>query len=714
MKKLVLLGTFILTYLLGNAQIVNHPQSFDGYGWSEKNGSNIILSAGKYSESYIINYDLSNGVYTYLNDSMSLRLSNINMIGNVGVAIAGINNVYYTNNNWQSFAQSTTQLDKIIRTNSGFLGKASTSSSTANYYHSTNGNTWTLVLNALKGDIVEKDGKTWIASRPNNYHVSYDGGLTFTNKTPFGPPSTNLSEFIPFDTLNAIGIAGANLWYYTTDGGDNWTTFPGFSNASFIYASNLDTIYTNFSSTGLNMSIDTGNTWQPASIPLPENIASRMYEVGNYLVSQIGWNGQNATFFSQGIGMPWTQLQKRVVSEDYNDVCFKGNKGLIVGDNGVCSYSHDKGKTYNIVSTTLGTEDLKACEVFNDTLMLVGDRKSNIWVSKDAGLTWNKNYSNSLNYIAKKFRASADLTTIVLFRNGQNVLSTNQGLTWNVLGSLGGTFDGTVTPLGKVLIVSGANILEMNKSNGSTTLIKTFVEPNVQGNVIEMIDDNNGYVIAINTTDTTTVIFRTTDGWTTYTKTGTINSVLTVEPNPLVPSFPYAMNLALHVIAPDTLYINRFNTSNASVSSNVVYKSFNGGVSWITDSIVPYKQGGSIDRLQGMHYFSDETYVSVWEDGRIVQNTGNIIITGIESNEKMLEQHNVNVFPNPTVDIVHLNADLEIQEVYLLDISGKVIVSELVNSKIHQLNMSELTAGLYFLRIKTDKAITTKKIMKQN
>jgi len=26
-------------------------------------------------------------------------------------------------------------------------------------------------------------------------------------------------------------------------------------------------------------------------------------------------------------------------------------------------------------------------------------------------------------------------------------------------------------------------------------------------------DDNNGYVIAINTTDTTTVIFRTTDGW---------------------------------------------------------------------------------------------------------------------------------------------------------------------------------------------------------
>jgi len=182
MKKLVLLGTFILTYLLGNAQIVNHPQSFDGYGWSEKNGSNIILSAGKYSESDIINYDLSNGVYTYLNDSMSLRLSNINMIGNVGVAIAGINNVYYTNNNWQSFAQSTTQLDKIIRTNSGFLGKASTSSSTANYYHSTNGNTWTLVLNALKGDIVEKDGKTWIASRPNNYHVSYDGGLTFTNK----------------------------------------------------------------------------------------------------------------------------------------------------------------------------------------------------------------------------------------------------------------------------------------------------------------------------------------------------------------------------------------------------------------------------------------------------------------------------------------------------------------------------------------------------
>lgn len=716
-KKSALTGALLFTGLTLNAQIISHPESFDGYGWGEKNNTNVILSLGKYSESYIVNYDLTNGRFTYLNDSTSERLRNFVMIGDTGVARSGTGNVYYTHNNWKDILSTSQNFLEIIKTESGLLGSKSVSSTVAEYYHSTDGNNWTLVNTSAKGPIANRDGKTWLISSPTDFNISYDGGLTYTNKTPTGAPSVYFSDFIALDSISGIGIVTSNSWYYTSDGGDTWTSFNGLFATNFIYASSLDTIYGEFT-TGIEMTLDTGLTWQPVSIPMPENSPTRLYDVGNYLVGQIGWNGQFATFKSEGINMQWTQLHARVIRADYNDVSFYGDKGIIVGDDGNYAYSHNKGRTYINGSSPLGGEDLKACEVLNDTLILVGDRQSNIWVSNDAGLTWSKNYSNSFNYISRKFRASDDLNTIVLFRNGQNVLSTNKGATWNLLGSLGGSFDGTVTPSGDVLIVSGNNILEMNKSNGSTTVIQAFTEPNVQGVILEMIDDNNGYVIAKNTTDETTTIFRTTDGWVNYTNTGVINSDLTTEPNPFVPSITVQMNLGLNIISPDTLYINRYNTSDGSSSLNKIYKSFDGGASWFTDSLVPPKQGGSTDKLQGMHYFAGETFVSVWEDGRIVQNlktvngNGNVGLEEFSLNQS--NERSVLIYPNPTTDIINLKSTENIEDLYLIDISGKLILSEQVQNKVHQINMGNLPSGIYFLKIKTDTKIETQKIVKRN
>ncbi|WP_418262365.1 T9SS type A sorting domain-containing protein [Flavobacterium faecale] len=713
MKQLLLLGSILLIALTGKAQIINHPESFDGYGWGKKSNSSIVLSAGKYSESYIINYDLSNGSLTYLNDSNNQRLNNFVMIGDTGFATTGTGSYQYTTNNWQSFTQSAIPFDKIITTNSGFFGRKKISTSTGEYYHSPDGNTWSLVKTTIYSPISYKDGKTWIVAKPSDLDVSTDGGLTFTNKKPVGASSSNLSEFIPLDALTGIGIVSASSWFYTTNGGDSWTAFSSFpTNATFVYAPNINTIYANFTTTGLKVSVDKGLTWQASTIPMPKNTPARLHEVGNYLVSQISWNGQFATYFSEGIGLPWTQLQQRVTRTSYNDVSFYNNKGIIVGNSGNYSYTHDRGKTYTPSTTALGTQDLKACEVFNETLMVVGDRQSNIYVSNDAGLTWNKRYSNGVNLISRKFRASADLSTIVLFRNGQNLISKDQGVSWNILGSLGGSFDGTVTASGKLLIVSGANILEMNKTNGSTTTVQTITEPNIQGVILEMVDDNTGYIIATNSTDSTTLIFKTTDGWSTYAKVGTINSLITVAPNPNVPSFTVALNLSLHLAGPNNLYINRYNTSDVSVSNNTIYKSSDGGASWTTELIVPYKQGGSTDKMQGMHYFSAETFVSVWEDGRIVQNTPDN--TPLSVAEKNFVNQSVLVFPNPASTVITIQSSENMEQVQLVDMNGKLMRTQDVKSQQHQLNIADLPSGMYFLKIKTEHRTEIKKILKQD
>lgn len=707
MKKLLLSGISLFIYLSGNTQIISHPQSFDTYDWGEKDSSNVILSIKNFYESYIVNYDLSNGDYTYLNDSTTLNLKDFVMIGDTGAALTNTGVVHYTHNNWKNIAQSTVTFESIIKTNTGFLGKKLVGSMGADYYHSVDGNTWTLGVGTRRGPIAYKDGKTWIVPQPFDFQISYDGGLTFTNKHNSLASQSNFSDFIPFDSLTGLGIVGNQLWYYTIDGGNNWDTLINATyTADYIYAKNLDTIYADISFAGLSMTIDTGKTWQPVAIPLPNNTASRMYPIGNYLVSQT-----TATYSSQGIGLPWSQLHKRMGGG--SDVSFHNNKGIIVTGNGNYYYSNDKGKTYYNGVYNFGN-DLRAAEFVNDSIVLVADKHSSVWVSKDAGTTWNKNYANSSNFEANKFRISSDLSTMVLFKSGQSLLSTDQGLNWSFLGSIGGTFDGTVTPSGKILLFLGADILEQNKINGNTSIVKTITDPNIQGVILEMADDNIGYAMAINTTDSTTVVYRTTDGWVNYTKGAIINSILSITRHPLVPSIILPMKVALNIVGSDTLYINRFNVIDSQNSSSVIYKSFNGGASWVTDSIVPYKIGSSNDKLQNIHYFAAETFISTW-GGRIVQNTtGNILVTDVPSNEKMLIEQTVTVFPNPTIDIINLQSEIDMQEVYLIDISGKLMVSEQVKNKTHQLNMSDLPAGIYFLRIKTDKSIETKKVVKQN
>lgn len=74
-----------------------------------------------------------------------------------------------------------------------------------------------------------------------------------------------------------------------------------------------------------------------------------------------------------------------------------------------------------------------------------------------------------------------------------------------------------------------------------------------------------------------------------------------------------------------------------------------------------------------------------------------------------------NVFPNPVNDIVTItnNENIEIEEMLLYDVNGKIIKT--INNKYSnkaQINIKNLSAGIYFLHIKTSEGIGIKKIIK--
>jgi hypothetical protein len=86
------------------------------------------------------------------------------------------------------------------------------------------------------------------------------------------------------------------------------------------------------------------------------------------------------------------------------------------------------------------------------------------------------------------------------------------------------------------------------------------------------------------------------------------------------------------------------------------------------------------------------------------------------------EKTELKVYPNPTKgELTIKNEKLEIKSVEIFDVMGKKVQSsefkvqssETRNPKSETLNISNLPAGIYFLRITTDKGVITKKIVKQ-
>lgn len=672
----------------------SHFQSFDRYDWKKKSDSTLIVSVGQYKETYIAEFNLNTRKFKYLNDSTDLRFTLVEMHGDTGVAITNVKDVYYTHDNWKTMAQAnfpTTGLNGISKTHTGFLAYYSYST-TGGFYYSKDGANW------VKPDgpvgysgysvVAEKDGKTWVIGKPSDINISYDGGKSFLRKKVPTGPSVTFLEYIPYDTVTGLGISNIK-WYTTLDGGDTWTDFTPPIGPTLLYAPSLDTLIVHSSVNGVQISLDTGKTWNPFSIEVPNNYPSRFKKVGNHLVTNAG-----STLYSSGkIGAAW-DLVHITVGGGYA-ISMKGDFGLMGGKDGKYAYTRNGGKTFIKPDNTKGSEDLLAVEVVNDTIMLIADRKSNIWLSNDAGETWKKRYSNSQNYFGKKFRYNTDLSKLMLIRNGQPLLSKDQGNSWKTFVNIGGTFDGTVTPNGSLFFITNNSqnevLIEDITESGKRNEVVKFSEQGLRGIKIEMLDDQTGYCLAIHSGNDEIHAFKTTNGWKNYTFMGKFTN----------PSQDFGQSLYFELAAKDTLYTHVKNVSNFSASKNELHYSYDGGKTWKMVELKPAKTGDSNHKLQGMCFYNGTEFISVWENtnGRIYTNRdldGNpttVYVTDV------LKLSDIHVYPNPFSNRLHVQCTDQIDRLVILDLNGRVVHDCFVNGTNTELDLSHLTTGMYVLQV---------------
>lgn len=80
-----------------------------------------------------------------------------------------------------------------------------------------------------------------------------------------------------------------------------------------------------------------------------------------------------------------------------------------------------------------------------------------------------------------------------------------------------------------------------------------------------------------------------------------------------------------------------------------------------------------------------------------------------------IDTDQVKVFPNPTTHSLNIKANTIIKKVSVIDINGRILKEFNLNNPTlsTQLDLADLTTGIYFVKIKTDKGSTNKKIIKK-
>lgn len=97
-------------------------------------------------------------------------------------------------------------------------------------------------------------------------------------------------------------------------------------------------------------------------------------------------------------------------------------------------------------------------------------------------------------------------------------------------------------------------------------------------------------------------------------------------------------------------------------------------------------------------------------------NIDDFVINGVLSNEKF-ELNNIFIYPNPSNNIFNISlGDIQPSSIDVYDLTGKIVYSNkniLISSNETALNLSQISTGIYFVKINADNQSIVKRIIKQ-
>ncbi|MEP6277844.1 MAG: T9SS type A sorting domain-containing protein, partial [Nonlabens ulvanivorans] len=86
---------------------------------------------------------------------------------------------------------------------------------------------------------------------------------------------------------------------------------------------------------------------------------------------------------------------------------------------------------------------------------------------------------------------------------------------------------------------------------------------------------------------------------------------------------------------------------------------------------------------------------------------------GVLLSNEDLQQSRASIYPNPAVNEIQINSDLEFSSVSIYNVNGQQVLTQILNSD-QRLNISTLSNGVYFLKLENNGLeIETLKLVKE-
>lgn len=597
-----------------------------------------------------------------------------------------------------------------------FVGVSQTGT---NFYRSNDGgSTFTAVSGAptalmpqraaLAGDgnlyitYADKEGP-WNPTTGQVWKYNISSG-TWTNVTPSGITSPfsgisvdpNNPARLILSTINIYasqGGAWGDQFYYSTNGGSSWTNVVarGFtlnnngvpwltSSQSIHWAGCIE--FDPFSTSKVwvtsgngvfrNDAIETSGTWNAMVKDLEETVPLDMVSIpGGPIVSAIG---------------------------DYDG--FKQTNPVAYGTQHTPAMGTTSGIAYAAGNTS--------------RLVRVG---ASIYYTANQGTSWaqgslppaNGNTASNFGYVALSSSGGRILYSPANGNNTTMYYSTNNGGSWKAAGGI--SFN--TRPVSD--LVTDNRFYAYNPSNGflyystnGTSFSRGAYTGGTYGAVnVRAVPGFSGHVwVALNGNGLA------------YTTNGASSNVAFTRINNVSACSAVGFGAKAAGATYPTIYIwGRINSVEG------LYRSVNRGVSWTRINNDAHEWGGPGNGqfvIGDMNTFG-RVYMSTAGRGIVYIESGSVpdaITADTRSafpEEQPAAKNNISVYPNPVTDIlrVNLTEDQSDSRIFLINSGGQPVYFKMANNLIFNIDMSEMPAGIYFLRIEKGEGSSVTKIIKE-
>jgi len=100
-------------------------------------------------------------------------------------------------------------------------------------------------------------------------------------------------------------------------------------------------------------------------------------------------------------------------------------------------------------------------------------------------------------------------------------------------------------------------------------------------------------------------------------------------------------------------------------------------------------------------------------NGEIIDTCVFTVIVERELSTIDINKSQFTFYPNPVKDILNIQSETEMRNIEIHDLTGKKVFTQPMSSKVGKVNMSELTPGVYIIKVKTTETTQSFKIVKK-